>query len=293
MDKSILCCMLVAFAAAPAAIATAGDEPDLLAIKDAEVHMVGICQPYRSRFREKEVVNWKKLSESLSAEDGDGARLARLLSPSSLAAARSPKLLKAESTGVMAQTQNTLLNGLQDLIAGPRMYNVPSFTKSKHAEHIQKLLEERTELSYVQTTTLNRAYASFASDGGIEPVSEHYQTVTVTVAAGRDVILVLSSSDPCRWKVVLEKGARVSGCILSGYYTQEIEQDTIPTVYRTHYDAKGEATNKDGWYAYSETGDDYYKIKKLVTDLTGRKIISFQGQNEAPKEGFVVKPSPK
>ena len=93
--------------------------------------------------------------------------------------------------------------------------------------------------------------------------------VEVRVRSGKPVMLVLSSYEPVRWKVVQEPGAKVLSVLLSGYYQSE-----VTGVGNTR------VVNTGSSYAYEAGSAHQAALYRQTTQYTGKAIDSFQGRYE-------------
>ena len=93
---------------------------------------------------------------------------------------------------------------------------------------------------------------------------------SVEVRVGRTsspIILVLSSYEPVRWRVVSESGARVAAVLLSSHHASKV-------------DGAGSArvVNLGGQYAYKQGTPQYGMLDGEVYRYTGKRIDFFQGR---------------
>lgn len=93
--------------------------------------------------------------------------------------------------------------------------------------------------------------------------------VEVRVRRGKPIILVLSSYEPVRWKVVLEPGARVVSVLLSGYYQSEVIGA-----------GNARIVNTGSSFAYEAGSANQMALYRQTALYTGKAIDSFQGKYE-------------
>ena len=93
--------------------------------------------------------------------------------------------------------------------------------------------------------------------------------VEVRVRRGKPVILVLSSYEPVRWKVVMESGASVVGVLVSGYYQSEVTGAGNARII-----VRGSS------YAYEAGSAQLTGLYRQTAVTTGKIIDSFQGKYE-------------
>jgi hypothetical protein len=97
---------------------------------------------------------------------------------------------------------------------------------------------------------------------------EPAEPVRVVVrAAQRPVVLVLSSHQTVQWQVTLERGARLSAVLLSGYGESTVS-------------GAGDAmvTSIGGFYAFKRGSAEFKHLEKEVRRCTGRDIERFQSE---------------
>lgn len=93
--------------------------------------------------------------------------------------------------------------------------------------------------------------------------------VEVRVRRGKPIILVLSSYEPVRWRVVQESGARVVSVLLSGYYQSEVTGI-----------GNARIVNTGSNYAYEAGSAQHVALNRQTILYTGKPIDSFQGRYE-------------
>lgn len=93
--------------------------------------------------------------------------------------------------------------------------------------------------------------------------------VEVRVRRGKPIILVLSSYEPVRWKVVQEPGAKVVSVLLSGYYQSEVVGA-----------GNARVVNTGSSYSYEAGSSNQAALYRQTALYTGKTIDSFQGKYE-------------
>lgn len=93
--------------------------------------------------------------------------------------------------------------------------------------------------------------------------------VDVRVRRGKPIILVLSSYEPVRWRVVQESGARVVSVLLSGYHQSEVTGV-----------GNARVVNTGSSYAYEAGSAQQAALNRQTALYTGKTIDSFQGRYE-------------
>ena len=97
-------------------------------------------------------------------------------------------------------------------------------------------------------------------------------TVRIEVAAGRRIVLVLSSGEHVHWEISAVPGAHIKAILLSGRGGSEITgQGNVPVV------TMGTASAAD------TNGPQYEALQSEVTEWTGKRITQFQGSQEASR----------
>ena len=134
--------------------------------------------------------------------------------------------------------------GLGEILDRPDFYDETAFKGVALSKERKELLAAKR--TPAQTIWMNRALLSTAFPDTIAPPppAADYHVTRVKVKAGQDVVLVLSSYDPCRWVVEVEKGGRVAGIVLSGHHPQEVVGVEVPVIYRAFYGPDGKETKK-------------------------------------------------
>lgn len=199
-----------------------------------------------------------------------------------------PEIVKAKVTIRLART-------LGQAIRYGVLYDKEAFAKVELTKSLKVLVALGDKRTVFQTERMNRELLSLVFAGYIAEPPADFHTVHVTVKAGKPVVLVFSSAVQTRWVVNVEKGATVAGVIQYGNAAQELTGTDAPLVYRAGIRPDGTKGPVNGFNAYKqdENESSYKRIKAEVQELTNKGFTSFQGQTQADKEPFVVKPSAK
>lgn len=80
------------------------------------------------------------------------------------------------------------------------------------------------------------------------------------------LVLVLTSYEPVRWKLIQEPGARLSGVLVSGHHPSEVIGA-----------ANARTVMIGSAYAYEHNGRDFQTLDAAVYQYTGKRISRFQG----------------
>jgi hypothetical protein len=216
------------------------------AAEQAEVHGVGLYRPAVSHVGKDDVTDWPKFAQALRSRKGPGGRIHELLDKESQGLLADDKVvarlgdrLVAVPTEVLS-LKSFVVNQLTRILDRPDFYMEEAFkgvALSKELKDAIVLGEKRTPF---QTAYMNRRLLDAAFPDVIAETPARFRTVRVEVVGGKDVVLVLSSSEMCRWEVKLHEGAKVTGVLLCGYYPQEVAGvSDVPIVYRTLFPSDG------------------------------------------------------
>jgi hypothetical protein len=263
-----------------------------------EVHAVTVYQPRNCGVDQEEITDYQALIKALRAKEGMGVHVRKFL-PNSVEKvltddaemgrgvfgdAPNPRLARREATWWLARA-------LDSAVRGKVLYDKEAFAKVELPKAVKELIELGEKRTVFQTARLNRDLLALAFPASIAPTPDHFQTADVTVKAGKPVVLVFSSSDQCRWKVTVEKGAKVVGVVLFGGYAQDITGADAPVIYAATTLPNGKRGPFSIGSANKQEGKTYERILAAVKEMTGRDFTTFQGQNAPGLEPFVVKPS--
>jgi hypothetical protein len=276
------------------------------AAADAEIHAIGVNKPPSCGIEMDDVRDWKLLIDSLRTKKGAARRVYELLPEREQKALQDEAIVgrigaKEEPKEVpkeLVRFKFLLARALSTIVNNPEFYDESAF-KDTPLERAQKdAIALGKKRSLVETLRLNRGLLAAALPGALVAPPDDFQTIRVKVKAGTAVILVLSSVEPCRWEVELDKGAKVSGVILLGYRPQEVRGVDVPVLNRVRYDAAGNIVNRDAVFYLSGREDDpeyrsFKPMEAVVEKLTGRGFTSTRGKNTSPAGGFIIIPGEK
>jgi hypothetical protein len=263
------------------------------AAKAAEVHGVGAYGPFRVRLHLKEVTDWAGLVAALRAGDGPAGRVRGLLPE------RTRKLLDDPATVIgedpFAGERALRLVGetfgeLRQLLARPDLFDGKSLEGVELGKEAKDLLALGPKRSAAQTIRMNRLLLAAAFPKALAPPPPDLGVVRVAVKAGRDVVLVLSAGEPCRWEVEVEKGGRVAGVVLTGVNHQQVAGVDCPVFDRAACGPDGKARKWPALLGYDEKDKGFERFRAGVKEVVGRDFDDFQGVEKAPEDGFVVRP---
>ena len=264
------------------------------AAEAAEVHGVGIYGP--EHYRLGHVKDWPRLAEILRSKKGPAGRVWELFPAETRKLLSDDKLvldLQAEDRG-QNPIRGSVAAELRKLQDNPDFYTEEAF-KGLLVKELRELGALGQKRTAYQTAMLNYALLDKTFPGCIPELPANFRTVRVEVLAGADVVLVLSSYDPCRWEVKLREGARVTGVVLCSYHAVEVVGVDAPTVYRAYYKPDGVTVLAGGTkylYGYDEKDEEFKKLLAGVKEITGKEFTSFRGESR-PKPGsepYTVRP---
>ncbi len=266
----------------------------------AEVHGVGISQPNAHGFGHKDVTNWPGFVGLLRKGEGPAGRIWQLLPKKRQEALLDDALVsqlgpRESPVAAVRGLKGDTAYELREMIGRPDFYTEKAFKDVPLDKKLQALValgEKRTRL---QTLRLNRGLLASAFPGHIAPLPDDYHAVRIRVKAGKPVILVLTASVACEWRVEVEEGGEVVGVILGGGNSQEVTGLRSPVVDRASSGPDGKRRTGDVIWSCNDRDDkSFAQLEGGVKKLTDKSFTEFQGwRNELPKEGFVVKPSAK
>lgn len=87
--------------------------------------------------------------------------------------------------------------------------------------------------------------------------------------SAKPVVLVLSSYEPVRWKLIPESGARLAAVLVSGYYPSQVVGAGAARIVMT-----------GSVYAYKLGSPEYNLLNREIVKWTGKSIGIFQGRYE-------------
>jgi hypothetical protein len=179
------------------------------------------------------------------------------------------------------------------MISKPKFDDAKAFADVKLPKAVKELVELGDKRTLFQTQRLNRELLDVLFPDCIAATPRDFQTTSVTVRAGKPVVLVLTSYQQCRWSVTVERGAKVAAVFLFGNSAQELEGTEAPVDYGAWELPNGKESGRENLWFGTEDAPQYKQVKQLVKDKTGCEVASFQKAHTAPKEPFVVKPGAK
>jgi hypothetical protein len=265
--------------------------------KDAEVHYVAVSEPRFPGFTEAEITDWQGLVKALRVKDGPAAHIRKLLPKTS-----DEVLTDEVEKGKFRDFNPAVVGGVvkirfvidfQATIRKTVLYDPKVFADVELPKHVKELIDLGEKRTVFQTSRLNREILSLVFPKCIAPIPDDFQTVHVTVKAGKPVILVLSASQQTHWKVKLEKGGTLTRIILLGSYAKEVSGTHAPIDYMAGLLPNGKRTGFETFNAMKMETVEYERLVKLVKEQTGKELTSFQAHYQSEKEPFVVTPSAK
>jgi hypothetical protein len=87
--------------------------------------------------------------------------------------------------------------------------------------------------------------------------------------SAKPIVLVLSSYEPIRWRIVVESGAQLNGVLVSGYYQSQVLGAGSARVLMS-----------GNQYAYKEGTVEFMALNRNVMQQLGKPIYAFQGKYE-------------
>ena len=267
----------------------------------AEIHGIGVAALARSKFGGEDVKSWTQLVDLLRRREGAAARIWDALPKTTQEFAADDNLVgkldqpnRPANAARLGIGVGTTIGGL---LTKPDFYNEKAFKDVPLDKNLKDMLSLGEKRTYIQTLRMNRELLAAAFPTVINPVSTNYLSVPVHVKAGKPVILVLATFSICQWQVTVEDGAEVVGVILCGTDAQEVAGIKAPVVYRSGRDpygkSRGDRKGEVIWASHDRNHELFPQLEAGVKKITGKSFTGFQGGDEAPKEGFVVKPSAK
>lgn len=264
---------------------------------DAQVYTVAVYEPRFSGLSEDEITDWQELVKTLRGKDNPASYIRGLL-PKSADEVLTEDVEKGKVANpdrlplLKKKVRLRLSNAVSIAIEGKQLYDESAFAKTELPKHVKELIARGDKRTTFETQLLNRELLSLACPKCVAPTPADFQTVRVTVKAGKPVVLVTSSYSQCRWAVTVEKGAKVVGVVQFGNFAQEVTGVDVPTVNAAGILSNGQRGLTSGFNAHSEKDmDGMNRLKAAAKEVTGRDFTSFQGKYQSEKEPFVVTPS--
>lgn len=271
------------------------------AAKSAEVHGIGVGNPAVYSFEPKEVKSWVQFVDLLRRKDGAAGRIWEALPKQTQEFAQNDQLVgkldslphPADVTRLRSGVESTI----RKLLRSSDFYTEKAFKDVALDKNLKDMLALGGKRTYLQTLRMNRELLTTAFPNHIAPVPANYHTIPVVVKRGKPVVLVLTSYGACQWQITVEDGAEVVGVILGGTEPQEIAGVKVPVVYRVGRWPDGKDRWGQGWETIWTCRDpkdkSFAELESGVKKVLDKSFSEFQATDDAPKEGFVVKPSAK
>ncbi len=271
------------------------------AAETAEVHGIGLNEPLH--YQLDGIMELPALIALLRAKDKKGsvARVWEMLSKET-----QKKVLDDKYFGELgkrgSQPAALLQWGVEADLRGivdkrPDFYTEEAFKTVLLTKEMKDLIALGKKRTAMQNAKLNWELLRKTFPDHIPEMPERFRTARVQVLGGKDVVLVLSCSNRCRWEVTLKEGAKVTGVLLCGNGTQEIVGVDAPTVYRCFYGPDGVTLShpNDYFYGFDEKRETFKDFVKKVKNITGKDFTSFQGKYrpEPGDEPYTIRPSDK
>jgi hypothetical protein len=268
------------------------------AAKEVEVHGVGVSEPAARGIGVSDVTDWPALVRAIRDRRGPGGRIWELLSKETRDLLTNDKVvdrLGDPNPPVEVATLRFLVAmDLTKILDRTDFYTEEAFRAVFLNKDLKAAIALGPKRTPHQTACLNRALLAAAFPDVVTPIPPRFQTVRVQVVAGKDVVLVLSSYNACRWEVEVRPGGKVAGVVLCGYHTQEVTGVDAPVVYRAYYRPDGKPLREGDKYFYGfDVKDPSFKdFAAAVKELTGREFTTFQGEyTPGPfSEPYTVRP---
>jgi hypothetical protein len=265
--------------------------------KGAEVHYVAVSQPQHQGLSRDEITDWQGLVKALRVKDGPAAYIRKQLPKDSdevlTEEVENGKLENFDADTVARLVKFRFVVDFTQAIRKRVFYDPEVFDKVEMPKHVKQLADLGEKRTTLQTARLNREILSLVFPKCIAPTPDDFQTVHVTVKAGKPVVLVLSAYHQTHWKVKVEKGAAVTSVILLGNYAKEVSGTDAPVDYLAEILPTGKRSGHSGFNAMKMETVEYERLVKLVKDQTGKELTSFQAHYQSEKEPFVITPSAK
>jgi hypothetical protein len=169
--------------------------------------------------------------------------------------------LRQEHVRSVAAARPSSVNSLSIPPQGGR-----SLTNAAPAIYSQALPPPLNDSPMIEAIGIDRASNSLVLPGGGRA---GVVVVQVGFAAGRPVVLVLSSREAVHWNVTVLPGAKVRRIILSGPRASEVNGAGAAEITRV---AETDATRPDS--------DAFQSLQAAVKNLVGGEILHFQGMQE-------------
>jgi hypothetical protein len=265
--------------------------------KDTEVHYLAVYEPRFPGLTRDEITDWQGLVKALRVKDGPAAYIRKQLPKTSdevlTEEVENGKIGKKHPEIVAQFVKHNLAVDFQKSMRTKLFYDPEVFGKLELPKHVKDLVDLGEKRTVFQTSRLNRELISLIFPKCIAPTPDDFQTVHVTVKAGKPIILVLSASQQTHWKVKVEKGATITRIILLGSYAKEVSGTDAPIDYMAGLLPNGKRTGFETFNAMKIDTTEYERLTKLVKEQTGKALSSFQAYNHSEKEPFVIKPTAK
>jgi hypothetical protein len=279
------------------------------AAETAEVHAVGIYQPAIHRISRQDLKDLPGFVASLRERKGPAGRVWELL-PETVRKLASADDIVANMQALeripvqhpdpaALQLSARLPSELGKLLNRSDFYTEDAFKGVKLGKEVQELVALGEKRSAHQTARLNWGLLHAAFPTHVVEVPSRLRTARLEVREGKDVILVLSSYEECRWEVKVRPGANVTGVVLCGYDAQEVTGvGTAPVVYRAYYDPDGKRRDPSGgkWFhGYDEKQQTWQRFLEGIKEVTGKELHSAQttGESKLESEPFIIRPGAK
>lgn len=271
------------------------------AAQEAEVHGIGLYEPANSGILSKDVTDWPHLIDAIRSRKGVGGRLWDLLPEEARKRAADDKIVaklgERFPTGDVVALQGRVKSALNDLLDRTDFYTEDAFKGVALTEDLKKSISNRNRHTPYQTACLNRALLASAFPIAITPIPSHFRVVRLQVVAGKDVVLVLSSYNACRWEVETLPAAKVVGVILCGYEPQEVAGVDVPLIYRAYHQPDGKPLKAGQKYyrAWDVKDKSFEVLSAAVKELTGKDFTAFHGEYRPGPgtEPYTVRPGAK
>jgi|GEM_PF-5757297 len=264
-------------------------------LKDFRVHGVGVSQPDASGFNHTDILDWRLLSQALLAPSTAAEHvIAQFPAPlrAKLADAELMRFLHSKAgSDDLPGFQLEILVALRKIVGQSDFYNEKSLRDVEFSEEMKSIVKiDPSNRTRLQSIALNRQLLTCVFPKCLKEMKKDYHSVPVSVRAGRDVVLVLSSNKACRWQINLDPGASVKAVVLCGFDAQEIDGVDCPVIYRALRLKDGSVSKAEYFYAHAETEPTFEKMKAGVKKITGREFDTFEGRSQPDKKPFVVNP---
>lgn len=303
MTRSAFACCFAALLPVSDSAAQDKAPPSKLSLPaEAEVHAIGVSTPAPA-FAVEEVSDWRGLAVQIrEARDknipGPAQRIADRMFPQARDVLNNPDRAAhipdygagdtSDESLLISQERRSVRKSFMALLDDRDFYDAKAFKGVALNKQITDLIDQGKKRSLLDTQLLNRLLlrAAFPNQMRAKPVDP--TAVEVEVTGKGQVVLILTSYNPCRWTVRVDKDVTLVRVIRSSFHPSQVEGVSCPITIVGRLAESGERYS-GARYAHETGTPEYDAFEKQMSELTGRKLTSFQGDSDYPGKPYVVK----